>query len=335
MKNLAHIFLSVSLMLLMGTCAFAQSNKGPKAFVMTDVEMADGDTLILTYGCPGYKDSPFTADEQKLVDENIESIMTTPILKALGVQEHRDHVKWDLKNAMITEYGARHLFYRNFFANTGDYLKKIGTSSKVRTVVFKAMVKVVCDLCMLYPKDFQQMVLEELGAVKEFLSEADEHEFHCERDIMIVDGSPISDEFAQSIFGFVLRRVACDGLTVNEILSYTDKMIEAVKGVKNESNPEYYSARTINGEITAYVGADSTFIQSELVDKQYFPFPERFYYTPATMIVCTKDVDNTYYMVTSGYLGSGGFTVFTDSDELYLNRSCLIDRNCEIIYGEE
>ena len=213
--------------------------------------------------------------EMKVIAETISSqfvneILTNQDLLNNNINQFKEQIEgivsdnteylYDSEFANPVIYRVR-IFYNKEINN---YLHKLLHIPNIRNWVVNLAGKYLQTMCAKLPKDFRRKLLRELEIMYSYVDEMKNHTYTTkpsgwfEEETLYIDGKEAC-EFSVKSQGFVIRRVIYDEIPKEELKRSIAKIIQMVKSVNIDSNPDIMLKCSINNDITYYSTTDGPF----------------------------------------------------------------------------
>lgn len=153
------------------------------------------------------------------------------------------------------------IFYHREINN---FLHKLLQVPSIRSWFVNLAGKYLQTMCSKMPKDFRRRLLAELEIMYSYIDEMRNHTYTTkpsgwfEEETLYIDGKEASD-FSLKSQGFIIRRVIYDEIPKEELKRSIAKIIQMVKSVNIDSNPDVMLKCSINDDITYYSTTDGSF----------------------------------------------------------------------------
>lgn len=144
-----------------------------------------------------------------------------------------------------------------------------------RDALFDKTCDFICDLTMLFPKDFKSHIISEINVILNILNDIPTHKYELasynseNRSFYFKKDGIKNEGIGHTKTGWILRRIYIDKIPYEEIKQKTEKLLARVQGIDNSNNADIaYIYRIANG-ISYCVGGKKSFLYSNATSNKY------------------------------------------------------------------
>lgn len=250
-----------------------QTSMAVHRLISQKVTLKDGEVWYpLIYG----KDTLFTTKkkEQEIASKYAKSMISSPILRALGVADFAENIIETFQNQCLGMYNSLQYSGVYSWGKFNKFLHEIIKLPEVRKWGIKMIGDFLVDFCKYYPKDFQKQTIADL---QQFLSRINDMEVNNytldDRNNLYINGKR-EYELPHKLEGFVVRRVLVDKIPASEMKAYIQSILKRVQSVNTAGNPEVLVKYTLNNEVDFCISASGNYYYFKRRDIKIVPYKE-------------------------------------------------------------
>ncbi len=149
---------------------------------------------------------------------------------------------------------------------------QLSQNKDFRDALFDKTCDFICDLTMLFPKDFKSDIISKMNEILNILNDIPTHKYEVSYNkscpYFKVDGVK-NYEIGYSKAGWILRRIYIDKIPYEEIKHKTEELLARVQGIDNSNNADVAYIYKITKGILYCVGRVNYLYSSALGCKYY------------------------------------------------------------------
>lgn len=325
MKNFVVFFV----IMLSGSFCWAQT-----AMYQYNITLRNNDTAIIQ---PDKYLKMTKYDELRIAQNFSNSLVSSTILKAMGVDAYKSDIEKYCKNLFVGIY--KYDGYMPYYSGNLNFIHSIIRIKKVRDLSLQLAGAALRDLCRLYPQDFTGKIYLQLCTLQDFFSALSQHEYEAIVDSygnynLYIDGIE-NNEYAHHILGFLMRRVVLDQVSIQEIIDAVSQLRRDMESVFIDNNKDIYSKITINNEVDFCNTTGVNYYHFKNSDDTCYLYPREsslyMHMHGSSTIKFYKDNGESYYLIETGYVN---YKNEWKPETGRFKQKILLDSNGNVIYRE-
>ena len=250
------------------------------------------------------KESPIRAQEEVLAQKYTDDFTNLTLLRAIGIENYKTDIADVFKHSIAGAYDSYNILApMSAGSKLKSFIKKISANETIRDILADFSIDMVCDLCKFYPKDFKQEAKKQIQQAKEIVESLPSLHIVIRNHDLYVNGER-DRKHDGGLEGFIIRRIYEDGIPIQYVSDYIDRLSSSVEATDVSSNEDYLGMVTINDELDYCITASGNYYYLKKTNLRIVPPFMNSYFSRRethTSVECFTDSNSHYYKIRALY----------------------------------